>query len=107
MVDGINHMQAQRAAARAELSTAAAQPRLSPSQIRTLVAQLGDVEETLTGGNDVAAEALYRRLGLAVRYDAFQRAVELSIHPGCPSSAGSVRRPRLALTALCLISDSS
>ncbi|QUQ64586.1 recombinase family protein [Kutzneria sp. CA-103260] len=107
MVDGINRMQAQRAAAQAALSSAAAQPRLSPSQVRRLVTRLGDVEETLNGGNDVAVEALYARLGLAVRYDAFQCAVELSIHPGCPSAAGSVRRPRLALTALCLTPDSS
>jgi hypothetical protein len=81
LVEPINQAQAQRAAARAELDGTPAPDALTEAEVYAMVDSLGDVGAALAGGRPESLDRLYGSLGLELRYQPQERAVEVTASP--------------------------
>jgi len=80
LVDAINEAQAQRAAAPAELDGAPA-PTISDAEVYAMIDSLGDVGAALKDAEPDSLERLYRELGIGLRYEPHERAVDVLLAP--------------------------
>jgi hypothetical protein len=81
LVDAINEAQAQRAAARAELDGAPAPSLITDAEVYAMIDSLGDVGSALKDAEPGSLERLYRELGLGLRYEPQERAVDVLLAP--------------------------
>jgi hypothetical protein len=81
VVDAINEAQVQRAAARAELEGAPAPTLITDAEVYAMVDSLGDIGTSLKDADAGSLERLYRELGLSLRYQPHERAVDVLLAP--------------------------
>jgi hypothetical protein len=81
IVDAINEAQSQRAAARAELDGAPAPTLITHAEVYAMIDSLGDVGAALTDAEPGNVEPLYRELGIGLRYEPHERAVDVLLAP--------------------------
>ncbi len=81
VVDGINEAQAERAAARAVLENAPVSSVLTDAEIYAMVDSLGDVGAALAEAKPTSLSRLYQQLGVQLRYDPHDHAVDVTAEP--------------------------
>ena len=82
LVESINEAQAQRAAARAELSAAGpGSSLLSDAEIYAMIDSFSDVGEALNRANPPGIRKLYEELRLEMIYDPEAKAVDVAVRP--------------------------
>jgi hypothetical protein len=101
LVDAINEAQAQRAAARAEVDGAPAPTLITDAEVYAMIDSLGDVGSALKEAEPGSLERLYRELGLKLRYEPQERAVDVLLAPRVVN--GRVRGRSCALTTRLLL----
>jgi hypothetical protein len=81
LVGAINEAQAQRAAARAESEGAPASTLITDAEVYAMFGSLSDVGAALKDAEPDSLERLYRELGLGLRYEPQERAVDALLAP--------------------------
>lgn len=81
LVDAINEAQAQRAAAQAELDGAPAPSLITGAEVYAMIDSPGEVGAALKKAEPASLERLYRELGLGLRYEPQERAVDVLLAP--------------------------
>jgi hypothetical protein len=81
VMEAVNEAQAQRAAARAELEGTPAPNLVTDAEVYAMIDSLGDVGEALTGKRPESLGRLYQKLGLELRYEPTERAVDVLVSP--------------------------
>ena len=81
MVEAINEAQSERAAARAERDGRPAPNALTDVEVYAMVDSLGDVGAALAQAEPESLTRLYQALRLDLRYDPFERAVDVVASP--------------------------
>jgi DNA invertase Pin-like site-specific DNA recombinase len=81
LVEVINEAQAERAAARAQLDNAPAPKTITDAEVYAMIDSLEDVGAALSSHRPERLSQVYAKLGLELRYDPRERAVDASIAP--------------------------
>jgi hypothetical protein len=81
IVDAINEAQAQRVAARAELDGLPSASRVTRAELYARLDSLGDVGKALSNGSPEKVSVLYHDLGVELRFDPVERAVDATASP--------------------------
>ncbi|MGH3711686.1 MAG: hypothetical protein ACRDRQ_27120 [Pseudonocardiaceae bacterium] len=81
IVDAINQAQAERAAARAELSGKPATQELTQQDVEAMIDSIGDIGAALTQAEPQSLTALYEALRLHMVYDPASHAVDVTVQP--------------------------
>ncbi|WP_215544307.1 recombinase family protein [Amycolatopsis sp. CA-230715] len=85
VVDAMNHAQAERASAEAELASAPSVGGISDAAIYAMIDSLGDVGAVLADAKPAGLARLYQNLNLELRYEPKELAVYATASPGVDS----------------------
>ncbi|WP_153032052.1 recombinase family protein [Amycolatopsis sp. YIM 10] len=85
VVDAMNHAQAERAAAKAEVDSQPTSKTITDAEIYARIDLLGDVGAVLADAKPAGLSRLYQRLGLDLRYEPKELAVYATASPGVDS----------------------
>ncbi len=98
IVDAINQAQAERAAARAELSARPAGQELTRQDVEVMIDSIGDVGAALTQADPPSLTALYEASRLQMVYDPTSHVVDVTVQPRGRVNSVRVRGGTCTLT---------